>query len=184
VAFPPKLFPTALSAFLSHNHQDLSNHFLRTVWDRDVFCGLGRNSAKNFVERVDASGTLVIATADSYFLFRAGLEPDYKFEVNGRRASMNGFELTFYLHGPDLLKKLHSLWETAVLTVIGEVVDPGEIVNGLLLEDEKKKEKKGAKEYSVFKMELWFSVRDDVVCQAVCDELLKVMESYLHHVLS
>ncbi len=146
--------------------------------NRDVFCSLGRNSAQHLVQRSDESGTLVTATADAFILFLSGVPPDYKYEVEGKRATMNGFELTLHvLATPDLLRRVQSLWETAVLCVVGETLDPAEIINGLLLEDEKRKERRGwVKDCEFFRLELWFSVRDDAVCLAVCDEFRAALE--------
>jgi len=144
----------------------------------DVFCSLGRNSAQHLVQRPDDSGSLVTATADAFILFLSGVPPDYKFEVAGRRATMNGFELTLHvLANTDLLLRVQSLWESAILCVVGEGLDPAEIVNGLLLEDEKRKDRRGGiKDCEVFRLELWFSVRDDAVCLAVCDEFRAALE--------
>lgn len=80
-----------------------------------------------------------------------------------------------HLHPPRIagasdFENFQKAWETVVLSVIGEIADPGEFINGVYLTD------KHRGKSAALRLEVWFSVRDDSICSDICNELLRLLK--------
>ena len=132
----------------------------------------GRNGAANEIERRDAQGGVVRSGAQGYMLFREGVRPETNFERDGERVNKNGYR-TEVSCSPSDFQNFQDAWETCVLAVIGEVVDPAEYINGAYLTDKQGSGKRTA----ALRLEVWFNERSDDVCENICAELVKVLKS-------
>ena len=131
----------------------------------------GRNGAANEIERRDAQGGVVRSGAQGYMLFREGVRPETNFERDGERVNKNGYR-TEVSCSPSDFQNFQDAWETCVLAVIGEVVDPAEYINGAYLTDKQGSGKRTA----ALRLEVWFNERSDDVCENICAELVKVLK--------
>ena len=105
------------------------------------------------------------AHVNAYMLFRRGVEPDYKHEVDGKRTVLSAWNMRVAAGGLSLEAFTQAVWETTIFLLIGETIDPAECVAGVWLEDRTRG--RG----SAFNLEIWFAARDDATCEAVCEAL-------------
>ena len=136
----------------------------------------GKGKPRVLVERVRDGGERVEWGVNGYMLCRSGAQPDYKQEIGGRRVYLNGFSSRVGGEraaggggGGGGEEDLAALWEAVLLTVVGEAADPGEALLAAWLQCEKR----GTA--TTYALELWFGVREDRVCEAVCEELREVV---------
>jgi hypothetical protein len=127
-----------------------------------VFVDSSKGS-RHDVEREEPDGTKIVAGAMGYMLFRETVMPDFKQEVDGRRVTLNAYRSRLAVSTIDL-KFVHRAWETMILSLMGEIIDPAECVNGVYLTDTH-----SGKSTSL-RVEVWFAVRDDKICEAICEE--------------
>ena len=144
----------------------------------------GRNGVANEVERKEPNGTVIRTTAKGYMLFRQGLRPETSFEVGGERVNRNGYR-TEVSCSPSDFQNFQDAWETCVLAVIGESVDPAEFINGVYLTDKGSSGGSGGKRSTALRLEVWFSVPrphllkledNNRLCESICMELVKVLK--------
>ncbi len=142
----------------------------------DVLTRTARGKACAHVVRENPDGGERVETAVAgYVLCRAGAIPDYKQEIGGRRVFLNGYQSKIDTRpaggggGADASEEaLSALWEAVLLTVVGEAADPGETVLAAWLACHSHTSRQQ------FTLDLWFAVREDKVCEAVCEELREV----------
>jgi hypothetical protein len=63
-------------------------------------------------------------------------------------------------------------WETTLFALIGEELDPAECVAGAWLESRSRGGRGAAVD-----MQLWFAVRDDKTCKAICKRLISLLNA-------
>jgi hypothetical protein len=133
----------------------------------------GRNGPANEIERKEPNGAIVRCGAKGYMLFRNGVFPDTSCKTpTGERVNLNGYR-TEVSCSPSDFQNFQDAWETCVLGIIGEVLDPGEYINGVYLTDKQVATKKAA----ALRLEIWFSIKDDVICESICKELVNLLRT-------
>ena len=122
----------------------------------------------------------------AYILMRSSgkdfspIVPDYKEETKfinkegkeektGLRYVLNAYTINVSAGEVDLEQFTERVWDKMCHMLIGEKLDPAECIHGVWLEDASK----GGRGNVALKLEVWFSIRDDVACAAICDELRK-----------
>jgi hypothetical protein len=106
-------------------------------------------------------------------LFRQGVFPDTSCKTpSGERVNLNGYR-TEVSCSPSDFQNFQDAWETCVLGIIGEVLDPGEYINGVYLTDKQVASKKAA----ALRLEIWFNVKDDIICESICRELVNLLRT-------
>lgn len=103
-------------------------------------------------------------------LFQQGLKPDTKFEIHGEKVIKNGYRTEVSCSASDFEAFQHA-WETTVLAIIGEILDPKEYIAGVYLTD------KHRGKAAALRLEVWFNVgaEADSICQAICAELVTLL---------
>ena len=149
--------------FTFHTVEDFWLGFQRVPSIAEVFED-GRHGSRNDVEREEPDGTKITAGAQGYMLFREGVEPDWKQEVDGRRVTLNVYRSRLAVSNVDL-SLIGRAWETLLLHALGELIDPAECINGVYLTDTH-----SGKSTSL-RLEIWFASRDDRVADAICEEI-------------
>ncbi len=152
-----------IQLFTFQTVEDFWLGFERVPRIEDVFHDSSKGARCN-VERENPDGTKVVASAEGYMLFRERIEPDWKSEIVPEvRVTNNGYRSRLALSTVDL-SYVTRAWECLVLSTIGELIDPAECVNGVIVTDTHK-----GKTTSLT-LEIWFAVRDDKICEAICEE--------------
>jgi Eukaryotic initiation factor 4E len=119
----------------------------------------------------DEKGGIItrITTAEAYMLFRKGIQPITEYETApGKRATAGRWRCEVAV-APRDFDKWGVAWEIICLALIGEIVDPAHIINGVYLQD-----KHSGKQVAL-RLDIWFAIEDDVVCDAVAEELRSVI---------
>ena len=101
-------------------------------------------------------------TVESFSLFKKNIKPEWE-DVQNRTGAEWFCRKTF--PGP----QLDEFWQSLVLGMIGETIDPGDDICGARVVDKST----GARQ--MYRLELWFKRKD----QAVADELLSRMTTIL-----
>lgn len=114
-----------------------------------------------------------VTKAEGYMLFRKGIRPETEALIApGVRATQNRRRAELSVRPKDF-DAWWKAWETTVLAIIGETIDPAECITGAYLTD---KHKKGS---VALRLELWFSTPDDAICDAICGELAAMLREKL-----
>jgi hypothetical protein len=141
----------------------------------DVFDREGYDIKRVARQESDASGRTreIVTKAEGYMLFRKGVEPSTEYEVSpGVRATQNRRRAELSVRARDF-DNWWKAWELTVMAIIGESVDPLEYIVGAYLTD--KKSKNGV----ALRLELWFSTKDDDICDAIAGELGRILAEKL-----
>ena len=159
-----------LPLFTFSTIEDFWAGFSRVPRASDVLAKKGQPRVR--VERPDPAGAASDTAVQGYMLCRKGALPDYKQELTvkgvGRRVYLSGYvSRTSAPLGEDAASLL---WEAVLLAVVGEVCDPAEVVLAAYLQH-------GGKGKDGVEVELWFGVRDDGVCEAVCEALREEVQA-------
>jgi hypothetical protein len=138
---------------------------------------------------------------DKYMLFREHVLPDYKHELQvtsgplwdlappearerfgkkgiGFRTTLNSYKMVVSAGKVPLEKFTQVVWETLCFSLVGETLDPAECINGAWLEDVTGKRSSGKKQGAsvTLSVEIWFAIRDDAACKAICDRLIELLQ--------
>jgi hypothetical protein len=110
-------------------------------------------------------------------LFRDGITPDYTADLEktidekGPKKA-NRYVLSMWrcsrALGDAKLDMVELAWDTTLYALIGEELDPAECVVGAALENR-------ARGGATLDMQLWFAVRDDKTCKAICSKLRELL---------
>lgn len=104
---------------------------------------------------------------EAYSLFKKGIEPEW-----GDPQNKCGGE--FFCRQTMDVDSLNMYWQNLVLAVVGETMEspntdlPNSIINGARVVDK-------GKQYPVFKLELWISVKDPDVRERLRDRLMSLI---------
>ncbi len=95
------------------------------------------------------------------------------------RTILNAYEMSTSAGGVSLDKFTESVWLTLCYALIGEIQDPAECINGVWLEDRSNSHggrgRGGGSKNAQLSVQVWFAVRDDEVCEAICERLRSVL---------
>jgi hypothetical protein len=107
---------------------------------------------------------------DGVCLFRSGVIPDYKYEINGKRTTLSAWSMLIASGSMSFEKLIARVWEITCFAIMGEEIDPAECICGAILEN-----RTNSKTNSI-NLEVWFSVRSDAICIAILEKLRQVMD--------
>ena len=107
---------------------------------------------------------------DGVCLFRDGVIPDYKFEINGKRTTLSAWSMLIASGSMSFEKLITKVWEITCFAIMGEELDPAECINGAILEN------RTNSSTNCLNLEIWFSVRSDAICTAILEKLQQIMD--------
>lgn len=107
--------------------------------------------------------------AEGYAMFRDRLRPVTEEEITpGVRATQNRRRAEIAVRPRDF-DQWATAWEVTVCSLIGETIDPANYIVGAALTNKKNRST------VALRLELWFSVKDEEICDAIAGELSAIL---------